>query len=375
MNRKYTIEDMKNLAKERNGDCLSEKYTNPMTKLLWKCHTCNHEWNTKPRLIIDGSWCPKCVYKRKSEQYRTPIEEIEKIAKDRGGSCTITYRTKSKPHYNIEWQCASGHKWISQLHKVKSGSWCKRCLRNFTEEKCRYILENLTGKTFNPSKMGISLFVFDGYSDELKLAFEYNGEQHYHYVPHLQRGVSLKQRQAHDKEKETLCQIHNLKLIVIPYWVAKQGDQHLISFIINKLDELKIRIATTDVDMSKLYSYASPLLKLHKIAQYRGGKCLSTEYVNNAYPLKWECKRKHTWYAAPGGITRGRWCKRCCKRKTIEDMNALASRKGGKCLSQEYTTAHTKLQWQCANGHIWFAVPNKIQQGRWCLSCHIARIT
>ena len=36
---------------------------------------------------------------------------------------------------------------------------------------------------------------------------------------------------------------------------------------------------------------------------------------------------------------------------SIEEMQEIARKRGGKCLSKKYINAHTKLEWQCANGH------------------------
>jgi len=80
----------------------------------------------------------------------------------------------------------------------------------------------------------------------------------------------------------------------------------------------------------------------------------------------------------PTNLLRGEGCKFCSyekkkkssnKKKTIEDMHKLAKAKGGKCLSEIYTNAHTSLLWECKNGHQWEAKPNKIQQGTWCKKC------
>lgn len=57
---KLTIEDMKQLAINKNGICLSDKYINAKTKLLWKCNICNNEWLAVPYSIKSGCWCPKC---------------------------------------------------------------------------------------------------------------------------------------------------------------------------------------------------------------------------------------------------------------------------------------------------------------------------
>lgn len=59
-NAKLTIEEMQEIAKERQGLCLSTEYVNINTKLLWKCLKCDHEWKAIPSSIRTGRWCPKC---------------------------------------------------------------------------------------------------------------------------------------------------------------------------------------------------------------------------------------------------------------------------------------------------------------------------
>ena len=98
---------------------------------------------------------------------------------------------------------------------------------------------------------------------------------------------------------------------------------------------------------------------MHEIAANRGGLCLSEVYRNNSTKLTWQCKNGHIWEAIPNSVKRGSWCPFCAKNSayTIRDMQALASEKGGKCLSKKYKGSHQKLTWQCAEGHVWDALP------------------
>lgn len=107
------------------------------------------------------------------------------------------------------------------------------------------------------------------------------------------------------------------------------------------------------------------------LAAAKGGKCLSDNYINARTKLLWECNKGHTWLAIPDSIRRGSWCRFCAKnrKKTIEDMRALAKSKGGKCLSEEYENVFTSLKWQCSEGHIWESAANNIIQGAWCHIC------
>lgn len=54
-----TLEDLKNLAVEKKGECLSNSY-NYYKKLLWRCNY-GHEWWATAANIKDGKhWCPEC---------------------------------------------------------------------------------------------------------------------------------------------------------------------------------------------------------------------------------------------------------------------------------------------------------------------------
>lgn len=49
------------------------------------------------------------------------------------------------------------------------------------------------------------------------------------------------------------------------------------------------------------------------LAEEHGGKCLSTEYVDNKTPLSWRCAEGHEWQSAPQNVRPGKWCPECSK--------------------------------------------------------------
>ncbi len=130
--------------------------------------------------------------------------------------------------------------------------------------------------------------------------------------------------------------------------------------------------------------YCSKLSKItikemQEIAKSRGGKCLSKKYINNTTKLRWRCKEGHIWEGVPNSINRGSWCPYCAGRGklTIEDKQRIAEERGGKCLSKSYTNAKTKLRWRCREGHEWEATPHNIKNiGTWCPYCvGLAKLT
>ena len=116
------------------------------------------------------------------------------------------------------------------------------------------------------------------------------------------------------------------------------------------------------------------LQRLRDHAASKGGRCMSAEYMNCSTKVQWECKRGHTWMAKPRNVLNmGTWCPRCAISKqslSLHHLQAHASKRGGKCLSDEYRNAHTKVRWQCKLGHTWEATANKVLNGgTWCPEC------
>jgi hypothetical protein len=114
---------------------------------------------------------------------------------------------------------------------------------------------------------------------------------------------------------------------------------------------------------------------MQALAESKGGRCLSEQYLNVNKPMLWQCGEGHVWRTAAAVIlTQGSWCRRCFverRRGKIEKMQAIAVERGGKCLSTQYVHSQSKLQWQCKLGHVWWSIPNRIQRGCWCPQCAI----
>lgn len=93
-----------------------------------------------------------------------------------------------------------------------------------SEAETRRIFEEIFNAKFPKSRpswlkssKGTSLEL-DGYNQDLKIAFEYQGEYHYMEVPIHQQGRTLAEIQQTDKLKEDLCQRFGITLIQVPYW-------------------------------------------------------------------------------------------------------------------------------------------------------------
>jgi hypothetical protein len=87
----------------------------------------------------------------------------------------------------------------------------------------------------------------------------------------------------------------------------------------------------------------------------------------------WECAKGHQWTASPSTIQQGKWCLKCSgsAKSTIQEMHRLAESRGGRCLSDTYVNNRAPLLWECQEGHRWRANARNIGIGRWCPTCSI----
>lgn len=113
--------------------------------------------------------------------------------------------------------------------------------------------------------------------------------------------------------------------------------------------------------------------QMQLLAQKYHGKCLSLSYRNQYVKLQWECAAGHRWSAIPINIKQGQWCPICHPRlkgdHSIEELQRIAQNQGGKCLASKYADYVTLMEWECAAGHRWYMLPRTILKGSWCPRC------
>ncbi len=233
------LNDMKALALNNGlkktgepGKCLSERYVNDKTKLKWQCGKCGYKWETSPNSIKRGRWCAKCV-----GNIKYTIEDMEKFAIKRGivetskpGKCLSKDYINNKA--NLIWKCGKcKNTWKASPKNVIHNTWCPYCSSRKTERKVRKILETIFDAKL-PCKSPVWLINpktnhrmhFDGYNAKLKLAFEYNGIQHYFHTKYFHKTFQeFKDLQLRDKYKEQICKSKGITLILIPYSIKLEA--------------------------------------------------------------------------------------------------------------------------------------------------------
>jgi hypothetical protein len=296
---KLTIKKMQTLASSRGGKCLSIDYIDNKTKLQWQCAK-GHKWRSTAISVKNtGHWCPVC------SGHIGTIEQMQEIAKSRSGKCLSTEYINSR--IKLQWQCTEGHRWWATPAYIKKKCWCPTC--------------NGTGKAT---------------IEEMQVLAKSKG------------GKCLSAQYVNDRTKLQ--------------WQCAEGHMWWTTPNIIKRNHWCLKCAGYE---------KGTIEEMQEIAKSRGGKCLSAEYINNMTHLQWQCAKGHRWRAIPFSIKVAHsWCPKCAvnEKKTIEEMQDIAKSKGGLCLSKKYINTATKLQWECAKGHRWLAVPAQIKDS-WCPMC------
>jgi hypothetical protein len=131
-NQRLKLDEMRTIARERGGNCLSARYKNGRTPLLWVCKY-GHHWKAAPAKVKSGTrrkgtWCGECYNWRRRFHARRTIEAMRELAGARGGACLSAAYCGSKAR--LIWRCASGHRWQAQPSSIVQGTWCPTCARN-----------------------------------------------------------------------------------------------------------------------------------------------------------------------------------------------------------------------------------------------------
>lgn len=197
-----------------------------VTKYRTTCKNCNKDRGYK-RPSVASKLCNTCS--NTSITKKDCIHIASKYNFTFLDDSYISYRYKHK------WNCNECNAvFIRSLDDMSKRTNCPHCNRFSNENECRRIFESLFNNRFitvrpdflkNP-KTGRNLEL-DGYCEELKLAFEYDGEFHYKEMKWIDDRNKLELRQQQDKLKDVLCKQSDIILIRIPYWENKNLDSYI----------------------------------------------------------------------------------------------------------------------------------------------------
>jgi hypothetical protein len=329
-NKKNDINKINIIFLNKNIKCISEKYIDNKNKLKWQCLICyfifEKNYNDMQRSFIGCSNCRGFIKNNSKGMFSinpdVALQNAKNIIKKYNGILLSTEYNGSNE--NLECKCYFGHIFsIKYANLVNIGRWCKICSDsiNISEEICRAHFEQIFDKKFikiRPKWLESPISGYklelDGYCEDLLLAFEHQGAQHYEKCFNM-TDEDLKKRQEYDELKLKICNENNVKLIQIPILFKKTTVNNLKYFIKKECEKLNIIISKNinelNINLTNIY-FGTKFNEYKKIAEEKGGCCISTEYfgaINEK--LVWKCKNGHQWKQFPYLIKKGSWCTEC----------------------------------------------------------------
>ncbi len=120
-------------------------------------------------------------------------------------------------------------------------------------------------------------------------------------------------------------------------------------------------------------SIKTTIVDLQQYAAKKRWILISTTYKNNHTHMEWECENKHKWLAIWHNIKdKNQGCPVCNgkAKPEVKELQTHAISKGGKLISSTYINNRTLMEWQCSKGHVWKAAWAQIKsRGDWCPAC------
>jgi len=371
---------IKSVAEKQGGKCLSSIYKNKYSILKWQCKN-GHKWAMQASNVSKGEWCKLC---KRNEICDKELKKLNAIAEKHGGKCLSSKFIRTD--LELQWQCSKGHIFLSLPKTIKKGHWCRFCNRKIGGEKQRkYTIDKLQEYA---QKHGGNILSTEYINESKPLIWQCSKGHIWSTTPHIvDRGIWYC---PGCKGK------NNIKLTIeeLQLLAKQQGGELLSQKYINKKTPLKWKCSEGHVWLSQAGSIKSgswchicankkrgdalrgSIETYHKIAAEKGGKCVSTEYINSKSKLEFQCAEGHHWKSIANDIHQGHWCPLCANKKrdeklkdTIETYFKIALEKGGKCLSTQYINSISKLEFECAEGHRWSTTASSVKQGSWCSKC------
>jgi len=300
--------DLLKFASRNSGRVITKEIT-----FLKKCKSikfeCSegHRWEVVSHKALNSSWCPTC---NGTKVIRNTIEMMQEIALKRGGKCLSKVYKNSES--KLEWECSEGHRWFASAHGVKNkGSWCKVC--NWESQK-----------------------------------------------------NTLEDMHVLAKKRGGKCIADEYILNNVPIeWQCSEGHRWFAQ---------PSNVTSGEwCPHCKKESEKLTIEEMQEIAIANNGRCLSKEYVTGKVKLEWQCEKGHRWWAKPMLVKHhGSWCPHCAKnrKKTIFEVKLIAQERGGKLISDEYINSKEPMKWQCSEGHEFERkLTEVLHRGRWCKEC------
>lgn len=230
---KKSLEMLRSEAENVGFEYMESRPARDKEKARYRCKACGYISLKMPSGIKQGNGCSKC-----SGSIPKTLDELRTEAKKIG----LEY-LENEPKGNgthARYRCeVCGFEQLKDPSGVRQGKGCINCKTTKQEKMCHCFFEAIFKSKFDkhihPAWLRLEnghYLHLDGYCKEIKVAFEYNGQQHYSMRFTFNNSAEdLEKQKIRDEIKVNRCKKQDVILIVVPYWIKHKQMQ---DFIINE---------------------------------------------------------------------------------------------------------------------------------------------
>lgn len=375
-------------VREFGGTIIAADRANADSRWQFRC-SAGHEFSRTAISVLPtknqpGKFCNRCS----GGPEPVNAERVMSLIVPKGGKLlSDEAEFSSKSLFLI--QCNLGHIFQKQWGHLSNGQWCPICSKGSkSEEIARTVFETLFGKEFKKVRpkwlrypKTSRLLELDGYNDELKIAFEYQGAQHRNWQIGNEGKSGLNDRIERDKWKRKRVAEEGITLVEL--WDTTAYED--FGAEINKqLSEAGRDFPEIDfkreVDFNSAFIRDNRLEELRQRARTRNISLLSEKWISVHSKYQFKCNVcGNVWDREAAGYLYERiaGCEKCGyrigaskKKKGISALHLIASQHKGTLLSEEYKTIRDKYWWRCEKGHEFEKSAHLIEsRGKFCTQC------
>lgn len=251
---------------------------------------------------------------------------------------------------------------------------CKKINKYFSQEKARFVFEELTGFSFPLTRKELNgRLELDGFCKNLMLAFEYNGEQHYnpnHYYNLLQKKTKYDNQFIRDIKKKDICDKKGIQLLYIRHTTDTKTMEENIRL---QLKKIGVKTKNQPISWSKFSVKNDNFIKTKNILNTKNIKLLTGSYLGSHSRHKFECYVcSYRWEAVLKDVVHKSGCPKCTGsvKHSILYIQKMCEDFGIEFLSDTYMSMNKQHDVKCQKcNHFWKVRPNNIKYGRGCPKC------
>lgn len=365
----------------------------------------NHIFNPRINDLLhrkvhrDSKGCPECAQNiLLEESYKIALSNLLPEHKIIDNTLRQTNQSDNRKIRFYSMRCPFGHTYEKPTSTISHG--CPECSKKtfVGQERVRIIFQTQFNKEFpsirpdwlkNPAT-GRNLEL-DGYCEELKLAFEYQGRQH--TSEDTEFGSDYTNQVERDEYKVQKCLEHGITLMLIHQPRSYEVDKFLKSVAKDCFkQDINITLSAENLNFNMIND-TNTLINNHKafkdFAQEKGYNLITDSFSTMEDKLQFTCNQGHN-FEMKGSIFktmlntdkyRNEPCLECHKVASpikvkedlsIEKCKELATKIGYECLSNVYTNINSLLEWKCNHGHSFnksYRQMVRNQTGKYCNEC------